>query len=243
MSTKFIVFNKDSALEIQVVNDIEVSDKEKEFIMDSENTQIVLEQLYVAKTNKLYLQYLDKLVKIVQVGLVGENPHLDLAQSALEQLKSEIVNKESAKIKHKYLKQLGLIGLSFSIFFLCVYFVFIFFFPLYEVQRNFMILLLGSVIGVWLSSIISKKTLTFGDLNTINSNQLYPSFKILFVSLIAIVYGLFFCKQIISFKIGTISSDNFVNDPAIAFIFGIILGLNEKLIEASLMKKVEGIIK
>jgi hypothetical protein len=249
MNTRFLVKSANDEILMSPLPAITISDKEQDFIMDIDNTLTVLRTLYKEKNSTYYFKYFDQLLKIAQVGLVGENPHIDLSRKAILQLKTEIVNRESTSIKNMYLIDLGKVAIYYVIFFIVIYSAIeilvsknIINFS-YKIFSNFSILLCGSTVGVWISSTISKTQLEFDDLITINSNQLIPNLKIVFTSLLTIFFGLLFYKKVLVFKMSGISTESFADDNIVTLIFGLVLGLNERLLGNSLIKKTKDVIK
>ncbi len=224
---------------------ITISDKEENFIMDIENTLTTIKSLYFTMNKGIFIKYYDQLLKLTQVGLVGENPHLDLSKKALSQLKSDIVDKESGSIKNKYLFRLGR---KVIIYFFVFFIIFKFLNHSYESSNldyktfsNFSLLLCGTFIGVWISSTISKTQLKFEDLITIDSNQLIPDLRLIFTGLISIIFGLLLFKGIISIKLSNFAFEDFYNDSITSLLLGLIMGLNERIIGSSLIKRVDTI--
>lgn len=245
MPTHFTVFERENDIIISPIPGFEISDKQQDFILDIEKTQIVIKELYKPDKNILYTKYFNQLLKLAQVGLVGDAPNLDLALKAIQQLKSDIVRRESTDIKNKYLKNLGNITINYTLFFiiLSVIVKLLFYFkesPNLEYLMNFSVLISGSTIGVWLSATISKTKLEFDDLINMETNQLLPNVKMIFTILLTTMFGLLFIKEAIVIEIGPISTKDFLNDTIIAMIFGVVLGLNERFLGKTFINSSSG---
>ena len=99
------------------------------------------------------------------------------------------------------------------------------------------------MLGVWLSFAITRTTIGFDELTTIEKDRLEPSLRLIFTGLLAIIFGLLFVKQSIVIHLGNLSSDQINTDPISSFLLGIILGLNEKIIGNTLTKKTSELLK
>jgi len=248
MTTKFIVSAEKNEITISPTKPTEISDKEQDFIMDIGNTLTVIKALYLNKNTPLFDKFFGQLTKLAQVGLVGESPHIDLSVKALLQMKSEIVNLESSKIKNKYLMELGLVTLFYFGVFLIGYFVLNYFGSKniesnLKVASNFSLLLSCSCVGVWLSTTLSKTFLKFEDLNSLQNNQLVPHLKLIFTSLITLVFGFLFYAEVLSLEVGNISTNEIFKKESVAIIFGTLLGLNERTLGLSIINKSRDYLK
>ena len=222
----------------------EIPHEQQDLLFDVENTLETIRTLYEGK-NQLFKNYFEQLLSLSQVGLVGENAQPKLAKRALDQVKSEITNRESGKVKNKYLRELGKKALWFGMPALligtilnylhcrqvdfeclnCVLFA------------NLLILWAGTMIGVWLSFAITKTYITFNELTIIEKDRLEPALRLIFTGILAIIFGLLFIKKSIVLSLGDLSSDQIATDPISALLLGVILGLNEKIIGNTLTKK------
>lgn len=217
---------------------------QQDLVFEAQSTLEVMSVLY--KDNKiLFDNYFDQLLKLSQVGLVGDNAQPQLAKRALEQVKNEITNRESGKVKNKYLKALGKKSLLFglpaiiigtflnylhckNIDFECLNCI---------LTANLLLLWGGSMIGVWLSFAISKTYIGFSELTIIEKDRLEPALRLIFTGILAIIFGLLFVKESIVIEFGNLSSGQISTDPISAFLIGVILGINEKIIGSTLSKK------
>lgn len=243
----------DIIFQLSPTADQEIPVDQQDLLFDVQATVDVVKVLY-QDANSLYATYFDQLLKLAQVGLVGENAQPLLAKKALEQLKNEIVNRESGKVKNKYLKKLGVKALWFGMPALLLGVAFNGVFcklPLfcetscidYKCLANFLILWAGTMSGVWLSFAITRTYIGFGDLVIIEKDRLEPSLRLVFTGLLAIIFGLLFVKKVIEIKLGDLSSFALVDDSVTAFLLGVILGLNEKMIGNALTKKTASLLE
>ncbi|WP_118975201.1 hypothetical protein [Taibaiella koreensis] len=211
----------------------------------------VVKQLYQQNDQASFSNYFNQLLSLAQVGLVGANSQPALALRALEQIKAEIVNRESGKKKNGYLRKLGklallaglpplLIGCCFNYFICrddnslpgCLNFSY---------AAALLVLWSGCMMGVWLSFAITRTVLSFDELVIIEKDRLEPGLRLIFTGLLSLVFGLLFIRKAIVVSLGDISSVNMAKDCLTAFIMGVLLGLNEKIIGNSLTRKTSGI--
>jgi hypothetical protein len=197
-----------------------------------------------------FSDYFQQLLALAQLGLVGANAEPDLAKRALEHIKIEITNREAGKVKNKYLLSLGgkaawfggpalLLGTAIHFYYRHVNHI-----PMRQDYNDFADLLLlwsGTMLGVWLSFAITRTTIGFDDLTIIEKDRLEPSIRLFFTGALAVIFGLLFAKKAISIKLGDLSSDDLFKNPVTAFLIGVILGLNEKIIGSALTKKTAGL--
>jgi len=232
-----ILDNKDILFELSPAADKDIPIEQQNLLFDVQEALEIIRTVYKVD-NRLFANYFDQLLKLSQVGLVGENAQPQMAKRALEQLKTEVTNREGGKVKNKYLKELGYKAMLFGLPTLiigvilnylhcknidfdclnCVYFA------------NLLILWAGTMIGVWLSFAITNLTI-------IEKDRLEPSLRLLFTGILALSFGLLFLKKAIVINLGDLSSLQIATDPISSYLLGVILGLNEKIIGNTLTKK------
>lgn len=241
----------DILFELSPTADQDIPIEQQDLLFDVESTLEIIRILY-KDDSKSWANYKDQLLKLSQVGLVGNNAQPQLAKRALEQIKIEITNNESGKIKNKYLKALGKKALLFGLPMLCVGLLFDYLFCNCTLKgygcinikdlTSLVILWSGAMMGVWLSFAITRTTIGFNDLTILEKDRLEPSLRLLFTGLLAIIFGLLFIKKVFVISLGGLVSSEISNDLISAFLLGVILGLNEKILGNSLTKKTSGLL-
>ena len=98
------------------------------------------------------------------------------------------------------------------------------------------------LLGVWLSFGARKTVLSFEELTTIEEDRLEPLMRLIFIGAIAMVFSIFFYKEAIFVKVGTVSSKDISSDSYVAMIFGVSLGLSEQILGKKITKKSSFII-
>ncbi len=248
-----ILHNEDKTdliFEIKADLGIEIPDEQQNLVIDIGNTLSTITLLYKPKTIE-FIKAFDQLFYIAKTGLEGDTAQPSLATKALTQFKKEIVDKESGKKKNEYLKQLGIRALIG-----CVPLLLIGSFINYLacnkvhcdcIQLNYiadmLILVSGTMVGVWLSFAITRTYIGFDDLAIIEKDRLEPTLRLIFTGVLSIIFGFLFIKNSIEIMIGGLSSHDIIKDPVTAFLIGTILGLNEKIIGSTLTKKTADAIK
>ncbi|MBL7770017.1 MAG: hypothetical protein JNK20_13630 [Flavipsychrobacter sp.] len=240
----------DLIFEIKPEIGAEIPDEQQNLVIDIGNALAIIALLYKPKTVE-FAKAFEQLFYISKTGLEGETAQPSLATKALTQFKKEIVDKESGKKKNEYLKQLGIRALV-GCFPLLLTGSFINYLACYKVHcdciqlnyiANMLILVSGTLIGVWLSFAITRTYIGFDDLVIIEKDRLEPTLRLIFTGVLSIIFGFLFIKNSIEIKIGNLSSKDILKDPVTAFLIGTILGLNEKIIGSTLTKKTTDSIK
>ena len=222
----------------------DIPSEQQDLLFDVQATLEIIRTLY-KDNKKSFANYFDQLLKLSQVGLVGDNCQPQLAKRALEQIKTEITNRESGKIKNKYLTELGLKGLIFGLPALLLGIILNYLackkieFDCLNCKEvaNLLILWSGTMVGVWLSFAITRTVIGFNDLTIIEKDRLEPALRLVFTGILAIIFGLLFIKKAIVINLGDLSSNDIIADPVTAFLIGTVLGINEKIIGSTLTKK------
>jgi len=228
----------------------QLTQEEQDFIFNVESTLNVVRFLYKAKPTNDFANYFDQLLKSAQLGLVGPVCQLTISKRAVDQIRSEITDRESSRIKNTYLKALGAKALRFGAPVLLLAWIFnlcsgtkLYNFMDVNAMVSLFFIWPGCMAGVWLSFSITRPTLGFDDLMIIEKDGLEPAMRLLFTGLLSMVFALLFMKGAMSISLGKLSSGHLKGDEISSFIIGCILGLNEKLIGSSLTTKTAALFK
>lgn len=223
----------------------QVTENQQKLHLEIEKTLVVVRKLY--ENSPIELQhYFSQLLTLAQAGLVPEeNAQPTISLNALQQLKAEIIDKKSGEVKNTYFKTLGINAayLGLPILLICLIIKTLYYFQNSDIINNlsifsnFLFVWCASLVGVWLSFGARKTILTFEELTTIEEDRLEPLIRLIFVGVMALMFSLLFYKEAIVLEIGKISTKSISNDSFIAIIFGVFLGLSEKLIGQKLTKK------
>ena len=226
---------------------------QQELYVDAKGTLFILKEFYLGKRadKDTFQKYYDRLLALCQAGLVGSLAQPELARKALDQLKADVTNRESGKVKNHHIRELGKSAMLFGLPALAIGIILVLLFqsgilsgsPNCIVVGNFLILWSGTMIGVWLSFLITRKSLSFEELVIIEEDRLTPKIRLLFTGLLAVIIGLLLWRDAIVIDFGKFSTTQISTDSLSAFLIGAILGLNEKIIGNTLIRKTSEVLK
>jgi multisubunit Na+/H+ antiporter MnhE subunit len=186
----------------------------------------------------LFRIYYIRLYRLAQLGLEGVAMP-EVSKAALDRVVDDLILAEGPRVKNLHLRSLGKWALWLSVGFSLLYFVVSFagLEPLLEllrieqpVARSFMILWIGSFIGVWLSYAIRKTDFKLRDLIVTEDDMLEPGIRLIFAGLLANVIGMVLLVGFVQIKIGSASLDLANDNPTMALLLGMVLGINELLL-------------
>jgi hypothetical protein len=261
----------------------EVPADQQELMIAFENVAAVLRARFLKeKDSPRFSELFDRLLKLAQAGFNVGNIQIAITNRSLEQFKSELVQAEGSKIKHVYLKNLG-IAIAIASFLIILAAIGIHALILYaessgwvivdnlanlEEQTNAItttlqrqeqyvlfsavrwnkefsflhlgILLVGTMIGIWLSFSVRNMNLTFLQLQNPEPDLMRPWIRLFTFGLLAFLLSCFFYYRVIVVSIGDIFSTSLINDDAlVAFIVGIALGFSDKVLPVEVQKRVK----
>jgi hypothetical protein len=195
-------------------------------------------------------KYLNKLVEIGRLGL--QNPHVELANAALNGFRAEFVAQEAGRIKNTYLRSLGIAaGIAAATFFFA-YLVVTYtdvangFF---DMHRIFLLAAGSSAIGTWLSFSIRRVTLGFDDLAVLEEDRLDPSLRVIFVVILTTVVLLLFWTGAMNIEIGNLKTADLSNPQstlpigAIALLVGVFCGISERALTTAISGRAAAFVK
>ena len=164
-----------------------------------------------------------------------------LGSLALKSLQDDIVIRESGRIKNKYIIELGKWAAIFGAVFFGAYLISLGD-PLVSKtikDKTFFLMMLGSMLGTWLSFSIRKPTLAFAELAAIEKDLLDPKVRLLFVAGLTIVVALILATGMVVITVGAFKT-NFLMSQAVggdfnagvaamrAILIGCLCGIGEQ---------------
>ena len=181
-----------------------------------------------------------RLLKIAQLGLVGQTPGTGEASNALSLFKSDIVNKEAARIKNKYMLKLGIWSAVFALATWLAYVLselqpWLFLQQLVQYQNVFLAGT-GAMIGGWASFATRKVVLSFDDLASLEEDRVEPPLRLIFTGILTTVLFLVFATGFASVSVGGFDSANVLTSGSVAVLTGLLAGLSEKVLPAAILK-------
>jgi len=193
-----------------------------------------------------FTEYFEKLLGLAQVGLVGANPAINVATSALEGLKAEIVNREGGRVKNGYMYKLGRWALGFLIVFVVLYLVacsrFVSVAPVFFVYRDIFLVWAGSMAGAWASFASRKVVLGFFDLAVVEDDRVEPPLRLVFTIVMTGFLSLIFITGMTNVIFGTLKASDILHSGPTALLMGGFAGLAEKTLPATVMQNVQSFI-
>lgn len=185
-----------------------------------------------------------KLAGIAKLGLQG--PHIALAELALAAMQSEFFALEAAKIKHTYVRSLGVAALLGIVASCLVTWAIVSFAP--PAARSyyvFSVATAGAAAGMWLSFLIRRPSLTFAELGVIESDLLRPGIRLIFVMGLTVTVCLLFWVGAINIEIGSLRTaelrhqDPTVPIAAVALLVGLFCGISERALATAVVGRAE----
>ena len=201
--------------------------------------------------------YYVRLYRLAQLGLEGSNVAPDIATAALESTTSDLIDDEAATVKRTHLRILGRNAATASALYLLVYILmrliafywtsgnaFLFHMGVSTLLvANFMLLLAGCSVGVWLSYGIRTTTFKLSDLTVTDSDRLTPVIRLIFAGSLTLILGIVFAIPLVEVKIGTIPVTNIATFPMLAFVVGCFCGVSELALPAAISKRASDFIQ
>ena len=103
--------------------------------------------------------------------------------------------------------------------------------------KAFVILLIGTFVGVCLSYAFRKAEFTLEDLTLPEADFLEPSTRLVFAGTLASVFGFFLLLCLVKVQFGGVELTAFAGIYNLAFVLGIVMGINEILLPQSIAKR------
>lgn len=205
----------------------------EELYVDIEKTISDLKMIF--KNNEEELAKNFKLVlSLAQAGLAGENGNPYLAKKALENLKNDIIITFGAKLKTKYIKNLGIGVFIFDCF---IYYIY----NNYNLT-NYLLVFMGALIGSWVSFCIRKLDIKFNDLVHFEKDTMPFYIRLIFIGIVSIIFAMLLKNEIITIQFGKFSLSTFFETNEKHFLFGIICGITDIKLAINLYRRSENIL-
>jgi hypothetical protein len=190
-------------------------------------------QPQTSHASRLLDLYVRKLGAIARLGL--QEPHVQLAQLALDGLKAEFVAHEAGRIKNTYVRSLGRASAVCVAFLLTVYVLVdadYISMPFGKVHKVFLVAAIGACLGTWLSFSIRRVNLSFGDLAVLEEDLLDPSVRVIFVAGLTFTACLLFWTKAINIEIGQLKTAELAG--ATALLVGLFCGIAERALATAI---------
>jgi len=204
-----------------------------------------------------FRSYYVRLFRLGQVGLEGDNPSTETASAALTTTIADLIDDEAGNVKTKHLLSLGVNVVRASAS--CgVLYVLLRLTAAYwkvvddflqkmaispELLGNFLLLLIGSFVGVWLSYAIRTTTFTLSDLTLTDADRLTPSIRLIFAGILTVILGILFSMPLIELRIGNVPMTSIATYPMLAFVVGCFCGISELTLPNAVAKRASDFVQ
>jgi len=186
---------------------------------------------------------------------VGNRLSDDAAKAEVAAIANDLIDDEAPGIKNGHLRALAGLAGRLSLLFLAAYVVLMRFnynAPnsnlLMEVLRdlkidqlaaaNFMLLWVGTFLGVCLSYAIRTHTFSLSDLTRTDSDYLTPEIRLVLAGAFATLLTLFCVAGLGDVAFGNVKLTAITTDPRMAFIVGAVFGISEQKLSGTVEKRV-----
>lgn len=187
---------------------------------------------------------------------VGQRLSSEAAKAEIAAMVSDLIDDEAPRIKNRHLKELGWKTILYSVAFLGTYVLlrltvdhpdgFARF--LYRLNidpigaANFMLLWVGTFVGVCLSYAIRTHTFSLTDLTKTDNDYLAPEIRLAFAGALATLLTLVSLAGLGDVDIGGQHLSNVTSKPVVAFVLGAILGISEKTLPGTIQKRASDLV-
>ena len=194
--------------------------------------------------------YYVRLFRIAQLGLEG-NALPDVAKTALERVVDDLIRSEGPRVKNLHLRSLAIAGSLLTVVPLSIYIglrlgALAGTLPQLgidaQVTAAFMMIWIGSFVGVWLSYALRKAVLKLRDLIVSDEDYLWPTTRLVFAGLLSNIIGMMLFYDVIKVAIGPLLLNDFAQNPSIALLLGMVLGINELLLPSTVTNKTRDLL-
>lgn len=231
---------------------------------DLEEIAHALNELYPdtdTRNETKFRPYFVRLFQVAQLVLEGTSEggkyggRLSIEASAAEikRIGTDLIDDEAPRIKNSRLRDLTLAAGKFSVLFLSAYVVLMLFLTTKEsiviaylgrlmidssIVANFMLLFVGSFVGVCLSYTIRTHTFSLTDLTRSDSDYLSPKFRLLLAGTVGMLLALLAMVGLGDVQLGGVKISEAANNPMLAFLVGAIFGISEKKLSGTIEMRV-----
>jgi hypothetical protein len=203
------------------------------------------------RDKRQFRTYYVRLYRLGQLGLEGSNASPDIAAGALATTTADLIDDEAVNVKSSHLRILGrkaatasswCLGLYVLLRLTAAYWIGLNHFLVNmgiqsSLLANFMLLLIGCFLGVWLSYGIRTTTFALSDLTVTDSDRLTPVIRLIFAGMLTVILGIVFTIPLVEVTIGKTSVTNIATYPMLAFVVGSFCGVSELALPTAVAKR------
>jgi len=185
------------------------------------------------KKNADFNEFFERIKQAAEAGCTGPNVDTTLALAALADIRADVVRRRGRRVAFRYLLILALWGALGVL----VGGVVMLLGHRWTGLSGFGFLIMGSMIGAWLSVAASRWEIAFEGLQEFLDTRYEPAVRLLFVAVLACVLGLFLQLGVFNLKIGSADLTKFANDPSWAFALGVVAGIGERALSMQVLAR------
>ena len=178
------------------------------------NTVKLLQDRRIFKKNTEYDEFIERIKQAAKDGCTGLNVDTTLALGALADIRADVVRRRGRRVAFQYLLILALWAVGGVLLGGGVTLLGQFWTGL----SGFGFVIMGSMIGAWLSVAASR-------------------WEIAFEGLQDFLVGLFLQLGVFNFKIGNADLTNFARNPSWAFALGVVAGIGERALSMQVLAR------
>ena len=200
--------------------------------------KLLEEQGAFYKDHIAYEEFIARVVQAGEVGCVGQNVDTNLAASALEQIRADIVRRKGRHITYQYLRLLALCALGGAVIGALINLVASFLPGL----TGYGWVIIGSMVGAWLSVAATRREISFDSIPDFLNYGYEPYIRMLFVGVLASMFALFLNLQVLSVTIGSADLAQFTENIGVALVVGLIAGISEKALSVQMIERARKVL-
>lgn len=180
--------------------------------------------------------YFPQLLSIAQLGLVGPEANPTLASRTLKVFNDNLVAREGARVKNKYMRKLAARSLLFGVPSLTLAFILKYAMTEYIIYSCILFIWSGCMGGVWLSFGIRKVSISLDDLYMLEADGLEPIVRLFFAGLLGIIASLVFATKSVVVSVGELSTADIFLSSKVALLIGFLCGISEIALSEKISK-------
>lgn len=187
--------------------------------------------------------------------VVGQRLSAEAAKAEITAMANDLIDDEAPRVKNGHMRELARWAGRLSLPFLGAYVLLLLMQPgpgekgnalvtlmlqlgvQAPAAANFMLLWVGTFLGVCLSYAIRTHTFSLLDLTRSDSDYLAPPIRLLLAGAIAMLLALFCVVGLGDVELGTVRLSAIAEKPMLAFVVGALMGIGEKKLTGTIEKR------
>lgn len=175
---------------------------------------------------RMLVEFKLRLRQIAETGLTGDFVRVQHAAEALQDLREELLVRKGAAVKFRYLSHLAGWAAGGVLCGAGLYAVLRL--PSIPWSELYGLLVIGAVVGAWLSVAATRWSVAFEDLPNFLDSKLEPLVRMLFVMALALAVGVALHAGLLKIELAGTSLAEFTKKESIALLLGLVTGVSER---------------